>query len=114
MDAITDGKNEKKQRALRQLLEKLSGRWVALSVERVGHHLVQNLFGALKSLDEKATLTCELARGINRLGGNAMGRKVMATCAVKEFMEGEDIWKEEVRRQARKEEILKELVEDFR
>lgn len=112
MDAITDGKNEKKQRALRQLLEKLSGRWVALSVERVGHHLVQNLFRALKSLDDKATLTCELARGINRLGGNAMGRKVMATCAVKEFMEGEDIWKEEVRRQARKEEILKELVED--
>ena len=112
MDAITDGKNEKKQRAHRQLLEKLSGRWVALSVERVGHHLVQNLFGALKSLDDKATLTCELARGINRLGGNAMGRKVMATCAVKEFMEGEDIWKEEVRRQARKEEILKELVED--
>ena len=112
MDAITEGNNEKKQKALRQLLEKLSGRWVALSVERVGHHLVQNLFRALTSLDDKATLACELARGINRLGGNAMGRKVMATCAVKEFMEGEDTWKEEVRKQARKEEILKELVED--
>jgi len=112
MDAITGGKNEKKQRTLRQLLEKLSGRWVALSVERVGHHLVQNLFRALTSLDDKATLTCELARGINRLSGNAMGRKVMATCAVKEFMEGEDTWKEEVRKQARKEELLQELVED--
>ena len=112
MDAITDGKNEKKQKALRQLLEKLSGRWVALSVERVGHHLVQNLFRDLTSLDDKATLACELARGINRLGGNSMGRKVMAACAVKEFMEGEDTWKEEVRKQARKEEILKELVED--
>ena len=111
MDAITEGKNEKKQKALRQLVEKLSGRWVALSVERVGHHLVQNLFRALTSLDDKATLACELARGINRLGGNAMGRKVMATCAVKEFMEGEDTWKEEVRKQARKEEILKELAE---
>ena len=111
MDAITEGENEKKQKSLRQLVEKLSGRWVALSVERVGHHLVQNLFRALTSLDDKATLACELARGINRLGGNAMGRKVMATCAVKEFMEGEDTWKEEVRKQARKEEILKELAE---
>ena len=114
LDAIMEGPTKQNPfaSAVKEILEKLGGRWVALSVERVGHHLVQNLFKALHSLDDRATLAAELAHGINRLGSNAMGRKVMTTCAVKEFLEGEAVWKEAVTKQIRREEILKELLED--
>ena len=113
MDAIVVGGETGKpfSTARRQLLEKLSGRWVALSVERVGHHLVQNLFKGLASMVDKATLTAELARGMNKLGGNAMGRKVIMTCAVKEFLEGEMEWNAAVTKQARREEWLKDVLE---
>mmetsp|Transcript_2632 Transcript_2632/g.6070 ORF Transcript_2632/g.6070 Transcript_2632/m.6070 type:complete len:805 (-) Transcript_2632:84-2498(-) len=114
LDAIMEGPTKQNpfSGAVKDVLEKLGGRWVALSVERVGHHLVQNLFKALHSLDDRAILVAELAHGINRLGSNAMGRKVMTACAVKEFLEGEAVWKEAVMKQIRREEILKELLED--
>ncbi|KAI2491125.1 hypothetical protein MHU86_23445 [Fragilaria crotonensis] len=55
------------------------------------------LFDALK-LDDKAVLTAELAQGSNRLGGSAMGRSIMEACAVNAFLNGENAWKDAVRK----------------
>jgi len=83
---------------------------VSLSVERVGHHTVKKLFRSLQSLDDKAELSDELASGMNRLSGNAMGRSVMDACFVREYCEGEKAWTDAVNKQAREEEWLKDIV----
>ena len=98
-DGILDGPTSEKsfQHAARNLLTRLSDRWVALASDRVGHHCVLKLFDALK-LDDKAVLTAELAQGSNRLGGSAMGRSIMEACAVDAFLNGENAWKDAVRK----------------
>ncbi|KAI2511878.1 hypothetical protein MHU86_2610 [Fragilaria crotonensis] len=98
-DGILDGPISEKpfQHAACNLLKRLSGRWVALASDRVGHHCVMKLFDALK-LDDKAVLTAELAQGSNRLGGSAMGRSIMEACAVNAFLNGENAWKDAVRK----------------
>ena len=60
--------------AFKSLFEKLQGRWVSLSLDRVGHHIVKKLFHALPKMDDKAKLVEELVAGGNRLNGNVMGR----------------------------------------
>lgn len=98
IDGILEGPIKQKPfaDAIKQLNEKLCGRWVALSVERVGHHTVKKMFRVLQSMEDKASLSAELAQGINKLSGNSMGRSVILECAVKDFMEGEDVWKDAV------------------
>eukprot|EP00978_Attheya_sp_CCMP212_P009032 scaffold21264_cov42-Attheya_sp.AAC.1 len=112
MDAILDGptKDAAFSAAVEQLMERLSGRWVGLSVDRVGHHTVKKLFRALNGFEHKATFTAELANGVNRLGGNAMGRTIMEACAVKEFLEGEQVWKTALSKLEEKENWLDDIV----
>ena len=76
---------------------------------RVGHHVVIKLFRALP-LDDKAALSLELSQSLNRLGSNAMGRSVMISCAVKEYLEGENVWKAALAKQEEKDNWLKEIL----
>lgn len=112
MDGILDGPREEHAfaRARKSLLEKLSGRWAALAVDRVGNHSVKKLFSGLTEWEDKAVLTAELAQALKRLGGNAIGRSVIDACAVKEFLEGEDAWKAAVRKMQQREEWVDEIL----
>ena len=110
-DGILDGPTKEKpfQNAARNLLTKLSGRWVALASDRVGHHSVKKLFGVL-NLEDKAVLTAELAQGSNRLGGSTMGRSVMDACAVNAFLDGENAWNDAVRKLHKDDTWLNDLL----
>mmetsp|Transcript_11214 Transcript_11214/g.15772 ORF Transcript_11214/g.15772 Transcript_11214/m.15772 type:complete len:195 (+) Transcript_11214:721-1305(+) len=114
MDGILDGpvKEPVFSMAARTLLDKLQGRWLALSVDRVGHHTVKKLFRALPDMDDQAALVEELSRGINRLSGTSMGRSVMEDCAVKEYLEGIAVWKNAVSKILRRDEWLNEITGD--
>ena len=113
MDGILDGpmKEPVFATAAKKLLHKLSGRWVALASDRVGHHSVKKLFKALLDLEDKAELAGELARGNNRLDGSSMGRSVMQSCAIEKFLEGEQAWKDAIKKMQQKEEWLKEIID---
>lgn len=113
IDGILDGPTKQKpfSQGVKKLLEKLSGRWVDLSLERVGHHAVKKIFMKLNSMDDKLLLTKELASKINRLNGNAMGRSVLIECAVKDLLESEDLWRSAVKKRIEKEEFLTDLLE---
>jgi hypothetical protein len=112
MDGILDGPNKEPAfaKANRNLLQKLNGQWAALAVDRVGNHTVKKLFRALTEWEDKAVLTSELAQSLNRLGGNAMGRSVIEACAVKDFLEGEEVWKAAVRKIQQREEWVQDIV----
>ena len=107
MDGLLDGPS--KSVASKLLFAKLSGRLSFLAAERVGHHVVIKLFRALP-MEEKAALSLELSQSLNRLGSNAMGRSVMVSCAVKEYLEGEHVWKAALAKQEEKDNWLKEIV----
>ena len=90
LDGILDGPVQTPifAAATKQLLNKLTGTLVALSSDRVGHHIVMKLFQALPKLDDKSKLVEELAtQGGNRLSGTAMGRSVMEACRVTEYQD---------------------------
>jgi len=110
IDGILDGptKQQPFSPAVKKLFEKLKGRWVALSVERIGHHTVKKIFIKL-NMEDRKLLSEELANGINRLNGNAMGRSVITDCAVKDYLEGEDVWNAAVKKRLEKEDFLKDL-----
>ena len=114
IDGVLEGRMTEKifSKFVRKLLEKMAGRWVSLSVERVGHHTVRKVFSALKSVDDKATLSAELAGGINRLNGTSMGRSTIASCFVKEFLEGQTVWSEAVKKLSEKEKFVKDFIEN--
>jgi hypothetical protein len=111
IDGILDGPNKEPAfaKANKHLLEKLSGQWAALGVDRVGNHAVKKLFRALTEWQDKAVLTSELAQSLTKLGGNAMGRSVVEACAVKEFLEGEEVWKAAVRKAQQREEWVQDI-----
>lgn len=110
-DGILDGSRIENvfQNAAHNLLNKLTGRWVALASDRVGHHCVMKLFTALK-IEDKAVLTAELAQGSNRLGGSAMGRSVMDACAVSAFLDGENAWNDAVRKLQKDDSWLSDIL----
>jgi hypothetical protein len=108
LDALLDG--PARSVASKMLHQKLSDRITYLATERVGHHTVEKLFRALPTLEDKAVLSAELSHSLNKLGSNAMGRSVMVSCAVKEYCEGESVWKEAVSKQKGKESWLKEII----
>eukprot|EP00985_Skeletonema_marinoi_P018149 scaffold10068_cov134-Skeletonema_marinoi.AAC.10 len=107
MDGLLDG--PAKEVASKSLYSKLFNRLPFLAAERVGHHVVMKLFHALP-YDEKAVMSAELSHSLNRLGSNAMGRSVMASCAVKEYLEGENAWREALAKQKVNEEWLKDIL----
>ena len=113
MDGILDGPMNEPVFAMaaKNLMQKLSGRWVALASDRVGHHSVKKLFKALLDVEDKAEMASELANGSNRLGGSSMGRSVMQTCAIEKFLEGEQPWKDTIKKMQQKDEWLKEMIE---
>lgn len=101
IDGILEGPTNQTPftKAMKTLCKKLSGHWTTLAVERVGHHTVKKMFMKLKSLEDKKVIVAELSASINRLSGNAMGRSIINDCAVREYMEGEEIWKNTVKKE---------------
>lgn len=112
IDGILDGPTNIKpfSQAVKRLFDKLKGRWVALSVHRVGHHTVKKIFKKLTNMEDRASLSKELADGINRLNGNAIGRSIILDCAVKDYMEGEEVWNNAVKKLLEKESFLEEIL----
>ena len=108
MDGLLDG--PERSIASKLLYPKLSEHITFLSTERVGRHTVEKLFLALPTMEDKAALSAQLSHSLSRLGSNAMGRSVMASCAVKEYLEGESSWKEAVARQRENENWLDEIL----
>jgi len=108
MDALLDGPS--KSAASKVLVQKLADRIPFLAAERVGHHTVEKLFRALPTFDDKAALSAELSHSLNRLGSNKMGRSVMVTCAVKEYLEGEKAWKDALAKQKAKDDWLADIL----
>mmetsp|Transcript_41 Transcript_41/g.90 ORF Transcript_41/g.90 Transcript_41/m.90 type:complete len:725 (-) Transcript_41:175-2349(-) len=113
IDGILDGPTKQKpfSQAVKKLFSKLEGRWVSLSVSRVGHHTVRKIFIKLQSMDDKAALSAELAQGINRLNGNSMGRSIITDCAVKDYLESKEVWESAVKKRMEKESFLKDIFE---
>jgi len=108
MDGLLDGPS--RSAAAKLLFPKLSDRITSLANERVGHHTVEKLFRALP-MEDKAALSAELSQSLSRLGSNAMGRSVMVSCAVKEYLEGESTWTDAVSKQQKdKENWLEEIL----
>ena len=108
MDGLLDGPS--RSIVSKSLASKLSERISYLAAERVGHHTVEKLFRALPTYDDKAVMSAELSQSLNRLGSNAMGRSVMVSCAVKEYLEGESVWKEALAKQKEKGGWLEEIL----
>jgi len=107
MDGLLDGPSRSKTSKL--LVTKLSDRILYLATARVGHHPIEKLFRALPTMEDKASFSAELSHSLNQLGSNAMGRSVMATCAVKEYLEGESAWKDVLAKQRDKAGWLEEI-----
>ena len=107
MDGLLDGPS--RSTASKLLTSKISDRFLYLATERVGHHTVEKVFRALPSFEDKASLSAELSQSLNRLGSNAMGRSVMATCAVKEYLEGESAWKSALAKREDKSNWIEEI-----
>lgn len=95
--------------ATKELSEKLRGQLTSLSVERVGHHTVKKIFMKLNSFEDKAIISSELCNSMRILSGNAMGRSIITDCAVREYMEGEEIWKTTVKKMMERESFLKDI-----
>jgi len=106
LDGLTDSPHFSK--ALPELREKLIGRWVALSCDRVGQHVVKKIFRVLPE-QERANLSEELSHGIPRLSGSAMGRSVMDVCAVREFPQGIETWRRAVKKASMQDDWLSDV-----
>lgn len=114
LDGILEGplKDSVFALALKRLLAKLQGRWVAVAIDRVGHHTVKKLFRALSDVKDKEVLVKELMEGKNRMNGNSMGRSVLDALEVRAYeMNGEKEWSKLVKKNVENEEWLKEIVE---
>ncbi len=113
IDGILDGPTGQKpfSKAVKKMYQKLQGKWVALSVERVGQHTVKKIFIKLQSMEDRLSLSEELAQGIHKLDTNAMGRSVISECAVRDYMEGEEVWNNAVKKLLEKESFLKDIIE---
>lgn len=113
IDGILDGptKHAPFSQSVTKLFQKLRGSYVELAVERIGHHTVKKMFIKLEAMDERASLSEELANGINRLNGNAMGRSVIADCAVKDIMAGKEVWEATVKKRLEEEAFLKDITD---
>ncbi|KAL9183612.1 hypothetical protein ACHAXT_004468 [Thalassiosira profunda] len=108
LDGLLEGPS--KAIASKLLVPKLMDRLPFLATERVGHHTVEKLFKALPTFEDKAAISAELSHSLNRLGSNKMGRSVMTTLAVKEYLEGESAWKDALAKQREKDGWLDEIL----
>ncbi|GAX14327.1 hypothetical protein FisN_1Hh527 [Fistulifera solaris] len=96
---------------LSRLASKLSSRWVALAVDRIGHHVVRKLCHALKDERSQEDLMTELAKGKKRLSGVSMGRNILDECLVLEFeMKGATEWRRQLKKKSGKGDWLDEMI----
>ena len=65
----------------------------------------------LKSYEDKSLISAELSKSIRTLDGNAMGRSIITHCALREYIEGEDVWRSTVKKAVEKESFLNEITE---
>ena len=97
----------------KKLAGKLQGRWVSIASDRIGQHVVRKLFASLTDVDVGKQLVIELSSGKARLNGSAMGRSVMESCFVHEFIaKGEKEWTTLVRKMHQKYTLAKEIFEE--
>jgi hypothetical protein len=114
LDCILDGEHDEPifAEARQQLLKRLSGRWVSIATDRVGHHCVEKLFRALPGITDRKALVEELSASRSRLNGCTMGRSVVEACLVREFHDvGEGEWAAMVNKMIKKKECLKDMLE---
>ena len=106
-DGILDGPTESPcfSQGLQKLREKLSGRWVALSCDRVGQHVVKKIF-RVSPEQERVKIAEELSHGVPRMSGSNMGRSVMDVCAVRDFTQGVETWKRAVKKASMQDDWL--------
>jgi hypothetical protein len=111
-DGILDGAVNQKSfvDGTRLLLEKLEGRWVSLSLNHIGHHIVKKVFHSLVSVDDKAVLASELSKGIVRLNTKSCGRSIIVECAVKDFLESKVNWSLAMSKRKGKSTIVDEIL----
>jgi hypothetical protein len=96
---------------LSRLSSKLSSRWVALAVDRIGHHVVRKLCHALRDEKSQEDLMNELAKGKKRLNGVSMGRNVLDECMVLDFeMKGATEWRRQLKKKNEKGNWLDDIV----
>ena len=94
-----------------KLLNRLEGRWVPLAMDRVGHHVVRQMFIALSDMSSRERLVKELAAGSLRLEGNAMGRKIASVCLVREYKSrGKSEWERLVRKSLKEKAWLNDIL----
>lgn len=99
--------------ATKKLAGKLEGRWVAIASDRIGQHVVRKLFASLTDMDVRKQLVVELSSGKARLNGSAMGRSVMESCFVHEFIaKGEKEWSTLVKKMIQKSTFVREIIEE--
>jgi Pumilio-family RNA binding repeat len=106
-------KNTMQAKVLRKLLDKLTGRWVSLATDRIGHHVVRKVFRCLGDINDRENLVKELVKGIHRLRANAMGRAILEASAVEEYGNdggGAAEWRKIIKKKMEKEEWLEEIV----
>jgi Pumilio-family RNA binding repeat len=114
LDALLDGPKDESMfvQARQRLLGKLTGRWVALAVDRVGHHTVQKLFDVLRDIKDQERLVQELLVGKSRLLGNSMGRTVLDALQVRVYeAQGEAEWAKSIKSNQKKKEWLNEIID---
>ena len=113
IDGILEGQQQESAfcKALSNLAAKLTGHWVNLSGDRIGHHTVKKLFHALTDLKAREVLVQELVGGKKRLSGTSMGRSIITECLVHEYeTKGEAEWRRLIKKRAEKETWVDDIV----
>lgn len=113
MDGLLEGPIHDKVFAtgLSRLTSKLSSLWVALAVDRIGHHVVRKLCHALKDEKSQEDLLNELVKGKKRLSGISMGRTVLDECMVHDYeMKGAKEWRRLLKKKNEKSDWLDDMV----
>jgi hypothetical protein len=114
LDGILEGPVEDPvfSSALSKLATLLAGRWVAISGDRIGHHVVKKLFRSLADVEARESLVKELVSGKKRLSGSSMGRSVVAACLVHEYeVNGAKEWQKLVMKRVDTESWLQDIVQ---
>ena len=98
--------------AQKRLVTKLQNRWVNIATDRVGYHMIKQLFVSLDDIHDKKLIVEELITGKNRMNGNSMGRNVLDALYVRIYeTNGETEWVNTMKRQTSKQEWLKEIID---
>lgn len=112
IDAILEGSTGEGvfNTARSRLVKALSGRWAALSTDRVAHHATIKLVAVLKDMEAKKVILDELVKGKKRLSDNNMGRRVLQDCMIHEYeMNGAEEWSRIFRKRQEKATFMEDI-----